>query len=136
VAVASSLGLAHLSSQLPILREYLSGLVEESPLKDQFAAWVDRLRGAKAPPDADTMVDPDPEQLKQTALAEMTREFTADGDPAALTAAENEQPLEAAISLIEEEQPLQSDTGDCIACVSPGNPGQQPGDDNPGDDDG
>lgn len=133
-AVASTLGIPQLSSEFQILQEYLSGLVEDSPLKDQFAAWLENLPGAEAPPDADTMVDPDPEQLKQTAVAELKGELTADGDTAALTAAENEQPLEAAIGLVEEEQSLPIDIGDCTACTPSEEPGQQPGDDEPGDD--
>ena len=51
-----------------VVREYLSGLVEESPLKDVFAAWTGRLAGAVRPPDAETLVVPEPEKLATEAL--------------------------------------------------------------------
>jgi hypothetical protein len=58
-----------------IIREYLSGLIEFSPLKDVFAGWVDKLRGGTAPPPARDIVVPDPAKLKDAAAAQMKRNW-------------------------------------------------------------
>jgi len=124
---------------IQVIREYLSGLVENSPLKKVFAAWAEHLTGATTPPSADTMVVPDPEQLEQVALDALTQEKArgqlvdlSTPDPAQ-TRAQTEPPTDAAVDLINETRYLDEDTGPCDGCSQPHRPGdnhhQGPGDD-------
>jgi hypothetical protein len=69
VAVANMLQIPNLGENeiIQIIREYLSGVIESSPLKKVFATWAEHLTNT-TPPRADTMVIPDPKQLEQAAL--------------------------------------------------------------------
>jgi hypothetical protein len=129
-----------------VVREYLSGLVEDSPLKDTFGTWLEHVPGAKPPPAADAMVIPDPPRLEKAAAVMLTAELTADdittagqaaGDPA-LTRARGESPVAAAVDLANQARYLQDGTGSCAGCYGPddtGNHGGHPGvpDDDPPD---
>jgi hypothetical protein len=133
-----------------IVREYLSGLVEDSGVKDWFAAWAEHLAGGNAP-DAETVVVPDPGPLEKVALATLSAEFTGDGlpdpvtdpfaaDPSAtdpaLLAALRESPLDAAVDLVNQARYLQQDTGPCGSCFSRVGGDDNPGEEGPGDDGG
>jgi hypothetical protein len=136
-ALASTISIANVGGHetFQIIEEYLSGLVEESSLKDAFAGWAQRLPGAEAPPQADTMVTPDPVKLKNAAYDELAREFTAAGharelsEDQAVSKAMSEPPAEAAVSLA--SQSLQDSSGSCAACTAPGGSGGSGDDDAP-----
>jgi hypothetical protein len=108
-----------------IIKEYLSGLVESSPLKDVFAAWAEKLTGATPPPSADTIVVPDPERLERAAFTALTQEKarTHLADPAtpdqAQTHAQTESPADAAVDLVNETRYLNERTGPCDGCPQP-----------------
>ncbi len=138
-AIASSISVANISSNavFQIVRDYLTGLVEESGLKDVFAAWAGRLAGREVPPDADAVVVPDPQRLEQQASAALSEESTAAGvtDPVtdpilaadpAYNRALREAPLAAAVSLANQARFLQDNSGPCAGCTRPEN-----SDDNP-----
>jgi hypothetical protein len=135
-AVASTISVPGLPANevLEIVREYLTGLIEESPIKDWFASWAERLGGAEAPPDAETLVVPDPAKLKNAAYTALSDEFTeaglADvfsasvngnaafvGDPALATAL-GESPLNAAVDLANQGRYLEQNSGSCAGCFS------------------
>jgi hypothetical protein len=138
-AVASTISIANVGDNeaLQIVREYLSGLVEDSGIKDRFAAWVEHLAGANAPPDADTMVGPDPGKLEHAAYEALASEFAAAGDASefdsdqAVSDAMSESPVAAAVSLA--GQSVQDGGGSCAGCAPPG-PDDEPV--VPADDDG
>ncbi len=127
-AIASTISIAGAGSSetLQIVREYLSGLVEESGIKDTFAEWAGRLPGAAAPPDAGAMVVPDPGKLEHAAYEELASEFAAAGDAGEFGSdrgdvanAMSESPVDAAVNLA--SQALQdSGGGPCAACTPPG----------------
>lgn len=145
-AVANMLQIPNLgeSEIIQILREYLSGLVESSPLKDVFAAWAERLTGATTPPPADMTVVPDAERLQQAAAAALTQEKARVQltDPTAPDQAEIntriESPINAAVDLVNEARYLDQHTGPCDGCQQPSSPGDDehrkgPGVDRPGE---
>jgi hypothetical protein len=96
-AIAATITIPHLSSEAvtQIIREYVGGLVEDSPLKNVFAAWAERLSAAGSPPAAKTAVIPDPDQLKKAAVAALGGKLGRD----AVSAADSEPPLQAATDL-------------------------------------
>jgi hypothetical protein len=130
-AIASTISIANVggSEAFQIIREYLSGLVEESGIKDTFAEWAKRLAGAQAPPDADAMVVPDPGKLEHAAYEELASEFAAAGDASefagdqAVSNALDESPVDAAVSLA--SQAVQEAGGSCAACT-PSGPDDEP----------
>jgi hypothetical protein len=141
--VASLIAIPPLSGSevVQIVREYLAGLIEDSPLKDTFAAWIGHLPGAKPPPDAAAEVVPVPDQLEQAATAELSAAFTAAGgaDPVtdplatdpALSKAQAEDPLAGAVDIINQARYAQDQSGPCAGCSVPGNrdnnlPGEPP----------
>jgi hypothetical protein len=131
-AVASTISIPNISGNevFQIVREYLSGLIEDSPLKDTFAAWIGHLAGAKAPPDASQVVIPDPQRLKQAALTVLSGEVViADAsltDPAVVNA-EAESPIDAAVDLTNQSRYIQERSGPCAGCVrSPAEPEDNP----------
>ena len=85
-AIASVISIPYISGNeiFQIVREYLSGLMEGSAMKDRFAAWAEHLAGAEPPPSASELVVPDPEQLEQSAASALSEEDRAEGidDPA------------------------------------------------------
>jgi hypothetical protein len=132
-ALASTISIPRVSDNevFQIVREYLSGLIEGSPLKDTFAAWIGHLSGANAPPAADQAVIPDPQRLRQAALTVLSGEMViADAavtDPA-VARAETESPVDAAVDLANQSRYIQEGTGPCAGCVrSPANPADNPG---------
>jgi len=144
--VASLISIPRLSASdvAQVVRDYLAGLIEDSPLKNTFAAWIERLPGAKPPPAAEAEVIPSPEQLERAATAELSAEFSAaggddpvtdplDSDPA-LSKAQAEDPLDAAVDIINQARYAQDQSGPCAGCTVPGNgddnqPGEEPPDD-------
>ncbi|MGH3293490.1 MAG: hypothetical protein ACRDP7_16955 [Trebonia sp.] len=144
--VASLIAVPSLSDNevVQVVREYLAGLIEDSPLKDTFAAWIERLPGAKSPPGAAAEVVPVPERLEQAATAELSAAFSAAGDDdpvndpfatdPALTKAQAEDPLDGAVSIINQARYAQDQSGSCAGCSVPGNsdedlPGEAPPED-------
>jgi hypothetical protein len=130
-AIASTISAANTGGKetFQIVGEYLAGLVEESSVKDTFAAWAERLAGGAAPPDAAAMVIPDPGKLEHAAYEELVSEFAAEGDAGelsddpALSNAMSESPIGAAVTLA--SQALQVSSGSCAACT-PSGPGDEP----------
>ena len=57
-----------------ILKEYLSALIEFSPLKDTFAAWTEKLGRDAEPPAAADLVVPDPARLDAAAVAQVAQQ--------------------------------------------------------------
>lgn len=139
-AIASTISIANIGGNetFQIVEEYLSGLVEESSLKDTFAEWAERLAGGGTPPDADAMVIPDPGRLEHAAYKELASEFAAEGDTGeisddqAVTNALTEPPISAAVILA--SQSLQVSSTSCAACIPSAPDGQPPAP--PPDDDG
>jgi hypothetical protein len=130
-ALAGTISIPHISNNeiIQVVREYLSGLIEDSPLKDVFAAWARRLTGRTAPPAAGQLAIPDPGQLKRAASGALAQELASQGlavDPA-LTRARNETPAAAVVDLINQQRTLQENGGHCDGCIRPENPGEQPG---------
>jgi hypothetical protein len=133
--VASLVSVPSLSDNevFQVVREYLAGLVEDSPLKDTFAAWFKRLPGAQPPPDAAAEVVPVPARLEQAATAELSAAFSAAGaaDPVtdpfavdpALLGAQAEDPLDGAVDLVNQARYAQQDRGPCTGCTVPGGDG-------------
>lgn len=146
--LASLLSVPNVSANevFQIVREFLSGLVEDSRLKDIFSTWLEHVRGARPPPAADPMVIPDGPRLEKATAVMLTGELTADnittagraaGDPA-LARARGESPVAAAVDLANQARYLQDGTGSCAGCYGPddtGNHGGHPGvpDDDPPD---
>lgn len=126
-----------------IIREYLSGLVEGSRLKDVFAAWVQKRADGAAPggghppgpaglPGPDELVVPDPPRLEIAALILLIRVrlTVMVANPLAGDQAErrtmSESPLDAAVDLANEARFLREDTGPCAGCPQPVRPGDEP----------
>jgi hypothetical protein len=80
-AVANTISIPQLGSNevVQIVMEYLSGLIEDSPLKDVFAAWLEHVPRGGHPPGAATIVVPDPANLEQAAEHQLTAEAAAQG---------------------------------------------------------
>lgn len=97
-----------------IVREYLNGLIEESPLKDVIAAWYQKVRLRVMPPPADEIVLPDTARLEQAASAVLRRAVPQSQDVAnALKAARNEPPAVADVELANATRYRQERTGPC-----------------------
>jgi hypothetical protein len=130
-AIASTISIANIGGNetFQIVQEYLSGLVEESSLKDTFADWTERLANAVPPPDADAIVIPDPGKLEHAAYEELASEYAAEGDASelsddpAVSNALTESPIGAAITLA--SRSLQISSGSCASCT-PGAPDDEP----------
>jgi hypothetical protein len=128
------------SEVVQVIREYLSGLIEGSPLKDVFAAWATRLTSRTAgqsPPDAGQLVVPDPDQLEAAASTELATERDSAGlsdsagtDPGTQT----EPAIAAAVYLANQARLVAEGSTSCYECVpSPGSPDQpaEPDQDHP-----
>jgi hypothetical protein len=134
-AVANMIQIPNLgeSEIVQIIREYLSGLVETSPLKDVFAAWAkDLTRDTTQPPSpVEVVVVPDPEQLEQAALATLAEERARVLRPDPLTPdrvqerTQMESPADAAVDLVNEVRYLDEDTGPCDGCPRPLRPSDE-----------
>jgi hypothetical protein len=114
-----------------IVREYLGGLIEESPLKDVFAAWTERLAGALRPPDAAALVVPQPLELETEALFTQLKEAEKDHFATRLPSTGHEGAVAAAVDLANQARYLsEGDTGPCAGCApdeSRDEPGHEPG---------
>jgi hypothetical protein len=125
-AVAQALqlpGLGH-TEVVQVVREYLSGLIENSPLRDVFAAWAGRITGRSAPPPAAELVIPDPGRLKDAADTAMTSELakTPVTDRAAAERLGGETGIVAAVKLANQIRYLQEGSGPCGGCAQPEHP--------------
>lgn len=105
-----------------ILKEYLSAVVEFSPLKDVFAAWVERLLSRTAPPAAADVVVPDPARLKDAAVAQMKQEVakTPVADTLAVQDLLGEAGVAGAVDMVNQIRYLEENgTGPCDGCARP-----------------
>lgn len=108
-----------------ILREYLSGLIEFSPLKDTLAAWTERLAGATAPPGAEELIVPDPGRLRDAAAAQVSHQVAAHpvADSLAVTTLLGETGIAGAVDLVNQTRYLQENgSGPCEGCARPESP--------------
>ncbi len=133
-AVASVVQLPDLGSNeiLQIVKEYLSGLVESSPLKEIFTGWANRaVRDDEVPP-ADSLVVPDPRRLHLAAQIKFaeTRMRVRVADPLGPDQARlrtNAEPeVVAAVDLTNEARFLVEHRGPCDGCPRPLRPGEDP----------
>lgn len=114
-----------------VVKEYLSSLVEGSPLKDVFAAWAGRIAGRDEPPGAAEAVVPDQERLKDAARAAAGRELarTPVTDPDAVRRLAAETGVAAAVDLENQVRYLQEGNGPCEGCARPEPPAERRGPD-------
>jgi hypothetical protein len=118
--VASLLSVPDIGSNevVQIVREYLGGLIEESPLKDTFAAWTARLAGAHRPPDTETLVVPQPLRLETEALIMQFKAEEKDHFATTLPGTEHESPVDAAVDLVNQARYLsEGGAGPCAGCT-------------------
>jgi hypothetical protein len=130
-AVARALPLPGLGDTeiVQVIREYLSSLIEDSPLKDVFAAWAGRIAGGQEPPTAAEAVVPDPERLKEAAVAAAGREVaqTPVADPAEIVRLAGQAGVAAAVDLANQVRYLQEGNGPCDGCTRPERPADRRG---------
>ncbi len=122
-AIAQSLqlpGLGH-TEVVQIIREYLSGLIENSALKDVFAAWIGRITGRSEPPPPAELVIPDPGRLKDVANAALNSELASTRVNSAADARQflNETGITAVVDLTNQVRYLQENSGPCAGCAHP-----------------
>jgi hypothetical protein len=135
--VAGLLSVPDLGSNevVQIVREYLSGLIEESPLKDVFAAWTERLARALRPPDAGALVVPQPVELETEALLTQLKAVEKDHFATRLPSTGHEGGVDAAVDLANQARYLsEGDTGPCAGCApdeSRDEPGHEPVEEHP-----
>lgn len=104
-----------------VVREYLSGLVEDSGIKDTFAQWAGRLPAASLPPTTERLVEPDPAKLQTVAYNELAAEFAAAGQAGDINTDQavmntiTESPITAAVTLA--NQSIQPDVTGCAGCT-------------------
>ena len=128
VALASTIFLPDLGGNevVQVVQEYLSGLVEESGIKDTFAQWAEHLPGASPPPTAEKLVEPDPAKLQTAAYNELAAEFAAAGEASDIDTDQavmntiTQSPITAAVTLA--NQSIQPDVTGCAGCTPPGEP--------------
>jgi hypothetical protein len=100
-----------------IVREYLSGLIEGSSIKDVFTAWTERFSGAQPPPDAGTLVVPDPAELETEAQLTEFEELAKDHFGTTLPSTTSESAVDAAVDLANQTRYLaEGGTGPCAGC--------------------
>ena len=112
-----------------VIKEYLSGLIENSPVKDVFAAWAGRIAGGHAPGPPAGLVIPDPERLKDAAAAAASSEVAARPvtDPGAVRRFLAETAMVAAVDLANQVRYLQEGDGPCHGCARPEAPADRRG---------
>jgi hypothetical protein len=135
-AVAGTISIPQVSSNevVQVITEYLSGLIEDSPLKGVFAAWLEHLPhpggrqphgeqpGGQEPPDGVAMVVPDPAALALAAQDQMFRQARADGvippllDPFANGPVTDAASVQSAVDLASQSRDIQRG-GSCTGCV-------------------
>jgi hypothetical protein len=125
---------------LQVVREYLSGLVEDSPLTAVFAAWTGKAArrggGSAGPlPAADAGVSavvPDPRKLEAVAESAMNKaaasmspldQLDASGEMDSLL---GKNPAVVAVDLVNQVRYLQENTGPCEGCIQPEHSDDQP----------
>jgi hypothetical protein len=140
-ALSNALQIPYISANATyqIVREYLSSLIEASPLTGVLTAWAGRVSGAARPPGAQAMVVPDPGRLDRAAaaaLAEQVAATPADGESAAQLTARIEDAagslVAAAVDLANQARYLAEDSGPCAGCAPPAPPVTAGGADNGG----
>jgi hypothetical protein len=131
-AVAGTISIPQVSSNevVQVITEYLAGLIEDSPLKTVFAAWLERLPRGQQPPSADTMVVPDPVGLALAADEQMIRQARADGVIPPFTdpfpdGTSDAASVKAAVDLTSQTSHLQH-SGTCSGCIRLPNPRDEP----------
>ena len=105
-----------------ILKEYLSALIEFSPLKDTFAAWAEKLGKQAEPPTAADLVVPDPARLDAAAVAQARQEVANSpvSDPARLKSLIDEGGVAGAVAVANQTRYLQENaSGPCDGCAQP-----------------
>ena len=105
-----------------ILKEYLSALIEFSPLKDTFAAWTEKLGQEAKPPAAADLVVPDPARLDAAAVAQARQEVANSpvSDPAKLKSLLDETGVAGAVAAANQTRYLQEHAnGPCDGCARP-----------------
>jgi hypothetical protein len=113
-----------------LIKEYLSGLVENSPVKDAFAGWVRRFADARPPPPVAEIVVPDGPRLKRAAVAALNAELVdiAVTDPAVLAKLQNESDdVASAVDVTNATRHLQGQSGPCHNCPDRKPPAEEPG---------
>jgi len=118
--VSSLLSIPDIGSNevVQIVREYLGGLVEESPLKDVFATWTERLAGAVRPPDAETLVVPEPAKLATEALLTQLKAEEQNNFATTLPSTEHESAVDAAVDMTNQARYLsEGGSGPCAGCA-------------------
>jgi hypothetical protein len=134
VAVASVVQLPDFGPNeiLQVVKEYLSGMVESSPLKEIFSAWARRAVGDNEVPPADRLVVPDPWRLRIVAEIKLIEQrlrvrvadpFTPDQ---ARNRTRTEPDIAAAVDLTNETRFLAEGHGPCDGCPRPLRPGEEP----------
>jgi hypothetical protein len=131
-AVANTISIPQVSSSevVAVITEYLSGLIEDSPLKAVFAAWLERVPRGQQPPDAVTMVVPDPAGLALAAQEQLFAQARADGvipplaDPLA-GGASGAAVVKAAVDLASQASDIRRG-GTCAGCTRLPRPGEEP----------
>ncbi len=119
-AVSNLLSIPDIGSNevVQVVREYLSGLVEESPLKNVFAAWTERLAGAVRPPDAETLVVPEPEKLATEALFTQFKAEEKNHFATTLPSTGHESAVDAAVDMTNQTRYLsEGGSGPCAGCA-------------------
>jgi hypothetical protein len=144
-AVAGTISIPQVSSSevVQVITEYLGGLIEDSPLKGVFAAWLEHLprppgqqppgehAGGQQPPDGATMVVPDPAALALAAQDQMRRQARADGVLPPLTGPFANGPVtgpasvQSAVDLASQARDIQRG-GTCTGCVRLPDPREEP----------
>jgi hypothetical protein len=134
IAVANTIQVAGLggSDLVQLVKEYLQGLIEGSPLKDLLARWGARLPGADPPPPAEQVVEPDQNRLylaafeiriQTTLTVRLADPLTPDP---VLDRVRGESALDAVVDLTNETRYLEEQTGPCDGCPHTVRPGENP----------
>jgi hypothetical protein len=121
--VAASLSIFTMGELVSVIREYLSGLVENSPLTDVLARGVGRFTG-------DRLVIPDKQRLKAAAVEQVDREIAARpvDDPEAVARLQDQRdPVAAAVDLTNQARYLEEGGGTCDGCAKPEPSDREPG---------
>ena len=116
-----------------LLKEYLSALIEFSPLKDTFAG-TEKLGKEAEPPSAADVVVPDPARLDAAAVAQARQEVANSpvSDPARLKSLIDEGGVAGAVAVANQTRYLQENaTGPCDGCAQPDSGSGSSNDDHP-----
>lgn len=106
-----------------VVKEYLGGLIESSPLKKFFAATAMRFTKNTDRPATTQIVVPDPFRLRTTAALALIHQHVT-FQVGILT---SESTAQGATDLINIKRYIDQGTGPCEHCGQPQHPGQEPG---------